>query len=114
MILMARALWRELGLVEGRDVRLELNSLGQPEERKQHREALVRYFEQHADALDEDSRRRLHTNPLRILDSKNPAMQALIEGAPQLMQFLGDASRAHFDAVRGAAWTTTTSPSSSG
>jgi histidyl-tRNA synthetase len=102
MILMARALWRELGLVEGRDVRLELNSLGQPEERKQHREALVRYFEQHADALDEDSRRRLHTNPLRILDSKNPAMQALIEGAPQLMQFLGDASRAHFDAVRGA------------
>lgn len=102
MILMARALWRELGLVEGRDVRLELNSLGQPEERKQHREALVGYFEQHAGALDEDSRRRLHTNPLRILDSKNPAMQALIEGAPQLMQFLGEASRAHFDAVRGA------------
>jgi len=102
MILMARALWRELGLVEGRDVRLELNSLGQPEERKQHREALVRYFEQHAGALDEDSRRRLHTNPLRILDSKNPAMQALIEDAPQLMQFLGDASRAHLDAVRAA------------
>jgi histidyl-tRNA synthetase len=62
----------------------------------------VHYFEQHAAALDEDSKRRLHTNPLRILDSKNPAMQALIEGAPQLMQFLGDASRAHLDAVRGA------------
>jgi histidyl-tRNA synthetase len=102
MILMARALWRELGLVEDRDVRLEINSLGQPEERKQHREALVRYFEQHAAQLDEDSQRRLHSNPLRILDSKNPAMQALIEGAPRLMDFLGDASRAHFDAVRGA------------
>lgn len=100
MILMARALWRELSLVEGRDVRLEINSLGQPDERKQHREALVQYFEQHAAALDEDSRRRLHTNPLRILDSKNPAMQAMIEAAPRLMEFLGDASRAHFDAVR--------------
>ena len=102
MILMARALWRELGLVEGRDVRLEINSLGQPEERRQHREALVRYFEQHAGLLDEDSQRRLHTNPLRILDSKNPALQATIEGAPQLMAFLGEASRAHFDAVRAA------------
>jgi histidyl-tRNA synthetase len=100
MILMARALWRELGLVEGKDVRLELNSLGQPDERKAHREALIAYFEQHADVLDEDARRRLHSNPLRILDSKNPAMQALVEGAPQLMDFLGEASLAHFDAVR--------------
>src|SRR3954462_12570261 len=81
MILMARALWRELGLAEGRDVRLEINSLGQPDERKLHREALVRYFEQHVDALDEDSKRRLQTNPLRILDSKNPALQAIIEAA---------------------------------
>jgi histidyl-tRNA synthetase len=102
MILMARALWRELGLAEGRDVRLEINSLGQPAERKQHREALVRYFEQHAGVLDEDSQRRLHSNPLRILDSKNPAMQSMIEGAPKLIEFLGDASRAHFDAVRAA------------
>jgi histidyl-tRNA synthetase len=102
MILMARALWRELGLVEGRDVRLELNSLGQPEERRAHREALVAYFTQHADALDEDSKRRLHTNPLRILDSKVPSMQALIEGAPRLIDYLGEASRAHFDAVRAA------------
>jgi histidyl-tRNA synthetase len=100
MILMARALWRELGLREGQDVRLEINSLGQPEERKQHRDALVAYFEQHVDALDEDSRRRLQTNPLRILDSKNASMQALIEGAPRLLEFLGDASRAHFEAVQ--------------
>ncbi|MBC5783644.1 histidine--tRNA ligase [Ramlibacter sp. USB13] len=102
MILMARALWRELGLVEGRDVRLEINSLGEPEERKQHRDALVAYFSQHAATLDEDSQRRLHTNPLRILDSKNPAMQAVIEGAPKLIDFLGEASRAHFDAVKAA------------
>jgi histidyl-tRNA synthetase len=100
MILMARALWRELGLAEGRDVRLELNSLGQPPERKAHRDALVAHFEAHASSLDEDARRRLHSNPLRILDSKNPAMQSLIEDAPQLMQFLGEASLAHFDAVR--------------
>ena len=102
MILVARALWRELGLVEGQHVRLEINSLGQSTERRAHREALVRYFEDHADALDEDARRRLHSNPLRILDSKNPAMQALIEAAPQLMDFLGAESRAHFDAVRAA------------
>jgi histidyl-tRNA synthetase len=102
MILMARALWRELGLAEGRDVRLEINSLGQPDERRAHRDALVRYFEQHAEALDEDSKRRLHTNPLRILDSKAPAMQGLIEDAPKLIEYLGEASRAHFDAVRAA------------
>ncbi|MEJ5988758.1 histidine--tRNA ligase [Ramlibacter sp. PS3R-8] len=100
MILVARALWRELGLVEGRDVRLEINSLGQPDERRAHREALVRYFEQHAGLLDEDSRRRLQSNPLRILDSKNPAMQAMVEAAPKLIDFLGEASLAHFDAVR--------------
>ncbi|MEJ8839770.1 histidine--tRNA ligase [Ramlibacter sp. AN1133] len=100
MILMARALWRELGLAEGRDVRLELNSLGQPDERRAHRDALVAYFQQHAEALDEDSKRRLHTNPLRILDSKVASMQPLIEGAPRLIDSLGEASRAHFDAVR--------------
>ncbi|MDB5944392.1 MAG: hisS [Ramlibacter sp.] len=99
MILMARALWRELGLVEGEHVRLEINSLGQTQERLAHREALVRYFEQHAAALDADAQRRLHSNPLRILDSKNPAMQALIEQAPSLMDFLGPESRAHFEAV---------------
>jgi histidyl-tRNA synthetase len=101
-ILMCRALWKDLGLVEGRDVRLELNSLGQPQERLAHREALIAHFEKHADALDADARRRLHTNPLRILDSKNPAMQAVVEAAPQLIDFLGEASLAHFAAVRGA------------
>jgi histidyl-tRNA synthetase len=102
MILMARALWRELGLVEGTHVRLEINSLGQPDERREHRAALIAHFEAHAGLLDEDAKRRLHSNPLRILDSKNPAMQAVIEQAPQLMDFLGAESRAHFDAVRSA------------
>ena len=100
LILMCRALWRELGLVEGRDVRLELNSLGQPAERLLHRAALIAHFEAHAGALDDDARRRLHSNPLRILDSKNPAMKAVVESAPQLLDYLGAESRAHFDAVR--------------
>jgi histidyl-tRNA synthetase len=99
-ILMCRALLRDLGLVEGRDVRLELNSLGQPGERSAHRAALIAHLEQHVDALDEDARRRLHTNPLRVLDSRNPAMQTIIESAPRLMEFLGAESLAHFDAVR--------------
>ena len=100
LILMCRALWRELGLVEGRDIRLELNSLGQPDERRAHRVALVAHFEAHADRLDEDAQRRLHANPLRILDTKNPAMQPLVEAAPQLIDFLGAASLAHLQAVR--------------
>jgi histidyl-tRNA synthetase len=100
MILMGRTLWRELGLVEGAHVRLELNSLGQPDERRAHRDALVRHFEQHAALLDEDARRRLHSNPLRILDTKNRAMQPVVESAPNLIDFLGKESLAHFDAVR--------------
>ncbi|HEX4508785.1 MAG TPA: histidine--tRNA ligase [Burkholderiaceae bacterium] len=99
-ILVTRTLLRELGLVEGRDVRLEMNSLGQPAERQRHRAALVAHFEAHAQALDEDARRRLQSNPLRILDSKNPAMQPVIEAAPKLMDFLGPESLAHFDGVR--------------
>jgi histidyl-tRNA synthetase len=99
-ILMCRTLLGELGLGIGSDVRLELNSLGQPGERGAHRAALIAYFERHADVLDEDSRRRLRTNPLRILDSKNPALQEIVEGAPQLMAFLGPESNAHFAAVR--------------
>ena len=98
-ILMCRALWRDLGLGEG-DVRLELNSLGQPAERIAHRAALIAHFEAHADVLDDEAKRRLHSNPLRILDSKNPAMQPLVEAAPKLMDFLGDASLAHLNAVR--------------
>lgn len=97
LILLAQALWQELGI---QNVRLELNCLGQPEERKQHRAALIAYLEQHADQLDEDAKRRLHSNPLRILDTKKPAMQALVEAAPRLIDYLGEASRAHFDAVQ--------------
>jgi len=97
LILMAADLWRELGLS---DVRLELNSLGEPQERQAHRAALIAYLEAHADILDEDARRRLHSNPLRILDTKNPAMQAMVNDAPQLINFLGESSRAHLDAVR--------------
>jgi histidyl-tRNA synthetase len=97
LILLACALWKALGLT---DVRLELNSLGQPPERLQHRAALIAYFEQHADQLDEDAKRRLHSNPLRILDSKNPAMKALNEAAPKLLDFLGVQSLAHFNAVK--------------
>ncbi|NCN71241.1 MAG: histidine--tRNA ligase [Rhodoferax sp.] len=93
LILMANALWKEIGL---EDVRLELNSLGQSAERLAHRQALITHFEQHQDQLDEDARRRLYSNPLRILDTKNPHMQALVEAAPKLMDFLGDASLAHF------------------
>jgi histidyl-tRNA synthetase len=97
LILLADALWKELGI---ENVRLELNSLGQPGERKQHRAALVAHFEQHADILDEDALRRLHTNPLRILDTKNPAMQSVVQSAPKLLDFLGEASLAHFNVVR--------------
>ena len=100
LILMCRALWRELGLIEGRDVRLELNSLGQPAERQAHRAALIAHFEAHVDALDDDAKRRLHSNPLRILDTKNPAMKAVADAAPRLIDFLGAESQGHFDAVR--------------
>lgn len=107
IILLAHALWAELGL---ENVRLELNSLGQPDERRAHRAALIAYLEQHMDVLDEDARRRLHSNPLRILDTKNPAMQALVKGAPRLIDFLGEASLQHFETVKaildanGVAW----------
>ena len=97
MILLAVALWRELGISRWR---LELNSLGQPEERREHRAALIAYFEAHASELDEDARRRLHANPLRILDTKNPAMQALVEAAPKLLDYLGADSMSHFKAVQ--------------
>ncbi|NIC43441.1 histidine--tRNA ligase [Aquabacterium sp. A08] len=98
LIVMAADLWAELGLT---DVTLEINSLGQPAERLAHRQALIAYLEQHAEQLDEDAKRRLHSNPLRILDTKNPAMQALVEAAPKLMDHLGAESLAHFHALRG-------------
>ena len=97
LILLALALWHELGLT---DVRLEINSLGQPEERLQHRQALIAHLEGHADVLDDDARRRLHSNPLRILDTKNPAMQGVVDAAPRLLDFLGAASLAHFNALK--------------
>ncbi len=100
IILMLRAFWRELGLIEGQHVVLELNSLGQSDERKAHRAALIGHFEAHADKLDDDGRRRLHSNPLRILDTKNPAMAPVVTAAPRLMDFLGAESLAHFSAVR--------------
>ena len=97
LILLAAALWKSLGLT---DVRLEINSLGQPAERKLHRAELIAYLEKHADQLDEEAKRRLHSNPLRILDTKNPAMQAMVEGAPRLIDFLGEASLAHFNGLK--------------
>jgi histidyl-tRNA synthetase len=99
LILLLRALFTALGLKVGEHLTLELNSLGQPEERAAHRAALISHFERHAELLDEDAKRRLHTNPLRILDSKNPAMQAVVESAPRLMDHLGPASRSHFEGV---------------
>ncbi|MBQ6655964.1 MAG: histidine--tRNA ligase [Ottowia sp.] len=97
LILLAAELWRELGIS---DWHLELGSLGQPEERREHRAALIAYFEAHKSELDEDATRRLYTNPLRILDTKNPAMQPLVEAAPRLMDHLGEASQAHLRAVQ--------------
>jgi len=98
LLRMTARLWRRLGIADG--VRLEINSLGGAEARASHRHKLIAYFEAHLDQLDEDARRRLYSNPLRILDSKNPAMQALIEGAPKLVDELDGAARAHFDAIR--------------
>ncbi|MFA7269566.1 MAG: histidine--tRNA ligase [Sterolibacterium sp.] len=97
MILMCQRLWDDLGL---KGIRLELNSLGQSEERQAHREALINHFESHAALLDADAQRRLHSNPLRVLDSKNPAMQDLIERAPKLLDYLGADSLRHFEAVQ--------------
>ena len=97
LILMGARLWDDLGL-DG--IRLEINSLGQSEERAQYRANLIAYFEKYPDVLDEDARRRLYTNPLRILDSKNPDMQALIAEAPKLMAHLGAESMAHFEGVQ--------------
>ncbi len=97
LIVLACDLWAELGL-DG--IELEINSLGQPAERLAHRQALIAYLQAHADQLDDDARRRLHSNPLRILDTKNPAMQAMVNAAPRLMDHLGEASLDHFNRLR--------------
>ncbi|NWG88107.1 MAG: histidine--tRNA ligase [Hydrogenophilaceae bacterium] len=97
-LLMGARLWKQLGLAES--VVLEINSLGGAESRARHRQKLIEYFEAHRDQLDEDAQRRLYSNPLRILDTKNPAMQELVGAAPKLMDELDDEARRHFDAVQ--------------
>jgi len=95
-VMLAR-LWKALGLT---GIELQLNSIGDAGERAQHREKLIAYFEGRADALGADAKRRLHANPLRILDSRNPAMQPIIEEAPRLLDFIGGESRAHFESLQ--------------
>ncbi|MBY0238066.1 MAG: histidine--tRNA ligase [Burkholderiaceae bacterium] len=97
MIMMCRRLWDDLGLDK---IRLELNSIGDAAERAAHRVELIKYFEANLELLDEEAKRRLHSNPLRILDTKNPAMQDLVNNAPKLMAHLGEASLAHFEGVQ--------------
>jgi histidyl-tRNA synthetase len=96
-IVMLARLWRALRL-DG--ITLAINSIGDADERRAHRAALIEYFERHAGVLDDDAKRRLHANPLRILDSKNPALQSIIVEAPRLVDRLGTVSRAHFDGLR--------------
>ena len=96
MIIMLARLWERLGL---KDIRLEINSLGQSHERVAHREALIAYLEQHKDILDEDAKRRMYTNPLRVLDTKNPDLQEMANAAPRLFDFLGEESLAHHRGV---------------
>jgi len=96
LIIMCADLWRSLGIAPT----LQLNTLGDIESRHRHRARLIAHFEAHLEVLDEDARRRLHSNPLRILDSKNPAMQELIEAAPKLMDELEDEAIAHFESLQ--------------
>lgn len=97
IILMLADLWARLNLS---NVSLEINSLGDPEERAEHRSALIAYLEKFTDILDEDGKRRLYTNPLRVLDTKNPALQEMAENAPKLSDFLGEASKTHFEGLK--------------
>jgi histidyl-tRNA synthetase len=98
VILLTARLWRELGIAE--DVQLQLNSIGNAESRNAYRDALVAYLRERVDALDEDSQRRLASNPLRILDSKNQETQAVLDGAPSLVDFLDEESAADFSRLR--------------
>lgn len=97
LIMLSANLWKQLGLS---NVRLEINTLGTAEERTAYREKLIAYYESHSDSLDEEAKNRLHSNPLRILDSKNPQVKAINESAPSLMDYLGDDSKAHFDELQ--------------
>ena len=96
LIVMTNRLWRMLGI---NDVKLEINSLGQADERAAHREALISHLEKFKSILDEDGLRRMYTNPLRVLDTKNPALQEMADAAPKLSDYLGESSRAHLDGV---------------
>lgn len=97
LIMLCQRLWDDLGL---ENIKLELNSIGNADERNRHRADLVAYFEEHKELLDTEAQRRLHSNPLRILDTKNPAMQAMVNAAPKLLDYLGEESRAHFEGVQ--------------
>jgi histidyl-tRNA synthetase len=97
LIMLCRRLWDDLGLDE---IRLELNSIGNADERQRHRADLIAYFEANIDVLDAEAQRRLHANPLRILDTKNPAMQDLVNAAPKLLDYLGEESLAHFEGLK--------------
>ena len=97
MIMMTARWWRALGISE--HVTLELNSIGSLEARARYREALVEFLEQHKDKLDEDCKRRMYTNPMRVLDSKNKDVQTLLNDAPELFEYLDDESREHFDGL---------------
>jgi histidyl-tRNA synthetase len=97
LIMMCQRLWDDLGLD---DIRLELNSIGNADERNRHRGDLIAYFEANKELLDTEAQRRLYSNPLRILDSKNPTMQEMVNAAPKLLDYLGDESRAHFEGVQ--------------
>ncbi len=98
MIAMTAALWKQLGILE--HVQLQINTLGIREERAEHRAALVAYLQQHEHLLDEDSKRRMHTNPLRVLDTKNPALQEMANNAPKLIDYLGEASLNHYNSFK--------------
>ncbi|MFC3109347.1 histidine--tRNA ligase [Undibacterium arcticum] len=97
LIMLCQRLWDDLGL---ENIRLELNSIGDADERNKHRVDLIAYLEQHIDILDAEAQRRMYTNPLRILDTKNPAMQAMVNAAPKLLDYLGPDSLAHFEGVQ--------------
>jgi histidyl-tRNA synthetase len=97
LIMLCKRLWDDLGL---ENIRLELNSIGNADERNKHRADLIAYFEQHKEVLDAEAQRRLYTNPLRILDTKNPAMQAMVNAAPKLLDYLDEESLAHFEGVQ--------------
>ena len=96
LLLMTHKMWQQLGI---KHVRLELNTLGTPACREAYRQVLIEYFESHAEVLDADAKNRLHSNPLRILDSKNPAMSPVIEQAPLIKDYLSDAAKAHFQGL---------------